>query len=263
MFVGRQRCAAGFQFQADKNNHKRRRGFLPARYVDRGWTGIHIGRRENRERARRRGENKSRQTRDSDVIGVGIAAEAVAKEFEAVGDGGDARRSGNRLCGGRNIGRCQDSARHATAAPFDAGENGAEIERSDEESASSYVGGDLVSIGEDHCNARRKAAGDIENRECGALSANQLVREKQDARARRSRRLLGSAESEAEAEADAEKRRDQWPGRSAHKAIVEEIAAGKKGGWRIRRISLGDTVGLRAFRVFLRTGRMGRLSEGG
>ncbi len=162
MLAGRERGVAGLQFQADKNNREGIGGFLSAAYFyfRRAW--IHVRWRKDCERTRRGGENESGQPGDGDVIGVGIAAETVAEELEAVGNGGDARGFGDGLRSGRNVCGGIDGAGDAAAASLNGGGDFAEDERRNEKGATSGVGGDFITVGEEDGDAGSEAAGDIE-----------------------------------------------------------------------------------------------------
>ncbi len=166
------------------------------------------------------------------MIGVGITAETVAEEFEAVGNRGDARGFGDGLRGRSNVCGGIDGAGDAAAAALNGGGDSAEDERGNEEGTAGGIGGDFIAVGEQDGDARSEAAGDIEYGQGGALAADEFARQKEYARSGRGRGLLsgGGAGVAEKKEGQSQQRVGRATQMDAHKEIVVEFGTAKKRG---------------------------------
>lgn len=239
MFGGSQRRTVCLQFQTDEDNGEGLRGLLRARDMNLLRPGFEVRRRKNGERARGRGKNEARGIADGDVVRVGIAAETLAEEIEAVGDGGSARGGGYGLRGGRKFGGGKDGAGDVRGVAGDIGGKRTGIERGDEERAAGGVGGDGFAVGEGDFDVGSEAAGEVENGERGALAGDKLAGDKKSACAGGRRRLLRRARCRQKEEAQGEGDAVGPGGADAHRGIVEEIAAVKK--WAAQRRKAGPS----------------------
>ncbi len=136
----------GFEIQPDKRDGKQGRLPFRAGNLHRRGAGLQVLRRKHDQRSRRGGEHNRTLHRDGHLIGVCVAAETLAKNFEAV-------RQRSHSWGGRDFDRSRRSLAwrengrgHSPRAALNRAKNDAGIQWRHEKSPARCIGLEPVSV---------------------------------------------------------------------------------------------------------------------